>query len=203
MLARSLTASQTLEALLEPGSSYRPSLYARDGRETLELGDLYDDAQAERGDQRRAYRGCDDQEVERLRAAHGLRTPREKRLRSAANVCVMIVFAVIALVLLACSNVVRRPTGGDGGATGGGGDAGGGLSCTRSCVDEHVGSGAGEDACGCDPHHECPWVEFCTECRRDCISEGNTIEQCCADWDGPWGLPNETTAGAGGAGGAP
>lgn len=63
VLARRLTAAPSLAALLEPETSYRPSLYPppfagpADVAAYLALADGYDQAQALRGDARRAYRG--------------------------------------------------------------------------------------------------------------------------------------------------
>lgn len=63
VLARRLTAAPSLAALLEPETSYRPSLYPPpfatpvDVVAYLALAEGYDQAQALRGDARRAYRG--------------------------------------------------------------------------------------------------------------------------------------------------
>lgn len=72
-LTRTLTAARSFEELLQPGGAYRPSLYAADGPDTIELGDLYDAEQARRGDARRAYRGCDAARLEELRREHVVR----------------------------------------------------------------------------------------------------------------------------------
>jgi hypothetical protein len=64
-LTRELTAFESFEAMLSAKGNYRPTLMChpddasgRDGCRHSYLADLYDQAQQERGDPRRAYRGC-------------------------------------------------------------------------------------------------------------------------------------------------
>lgn len=55
-LTRSLTAFDSFAELLNAAGNYRPTIFERDA-DHRRLADLYDAAQAERGDSRRAYRG--------------------------------------------------------------------------------------------------------------------------------------------------
>lgn len=62
LLARAFTCSESFEALLNAAGNYRPSLHTSERNKGAEavhlrrLADLYDEAQAARGDARRAYR---------------------------------------------------------------------------------------------------------------------------------------------------
>lgn len=55
----------------------------------------------------------------------------------------------VSLALVGCSEVVVNDDGGAGGS-GDGGAGSAALECTRVCVEAHTGSGAGEEACGCE-----------------------------------------------------
>lgn len=64
-LTRELTAFRSFDEMLTAPGNYRPTLMchpddfsSRDGCRLMYLADLYDAAQRERGDPRRAYRGC-------------------------------------------------------------------------------------------------------------------------------------------------